>query len=404
MEYRNPKSSVVLYIVCVSAFFASLNQNIYSPIIPLIKDSFHVTTTMVNLTVSLFIFITAIMQIVYGTILDLKGSRFILFPCLILTVVASVGCAVTSNFTLFLIFRSLQALGTAAIPLIAAATITDLFDGNKRGSAMGTYQTLLSIAPAVAPILGGIIGEQYNYYGVFWILVGISVLLLIINILFFPKDQKKQKKNKGNTLKFYPIIIQDKIGSLLLSLSFLNFLVYFSILVYLPILLTDHYHLNLNVVGLLYLPMTISLIAGSLIFKYVQKNISLMKVFTFTNLIITLSIIGFGITHKVSLVPMSLSLLVYGIGIGILTPCYATILTNKFEQYRASAMGVFNFVRYIGMAIGPILSSLLLEVLQSKLVFTLFGILFGIISFFAYLLIYRAENESKENSINKPSF
>lgn len=404
MEYRNPKSSVVLYIVCVSAFFASLNQNIYSPIIPLIKDSFHVTTTMVNLTVSLFIFITAIMQIVYGTILDLKGSRFILFPCLILTVVASVGCAVTSNFTLFLIFRSLQALGTAAIPLIAAATITGLFDGNKRGSAMGTYQTLLSIAPAVAPILGGIIGEQYNYYGVFWILVGISVLLLIINILFFPKDQKKQKKNKGNTLKFYPIIIQDKIGSLLLSLSFLNFLVYFSILVYLPILLTDHYHLNLNVVGLLYLPMTISLIAGSLIFKYIQKNISLMKVFTFTNLIITLSIIGFGITHKVSLVPMSLSLLVYGIGIGILTPCYATILTNKFEQYRASAMGVFNFVRYIGMAIGPILSSLLLEVLQSKLVFTLFGVSFGIISFFAYLLVHRTENASKRNSTNKPSF
>jgi predicted MFS family arabinose efflux permease len=404
MEYRNPKSIVVLYIVCVSAFFASLNQNIYSPIIPLIKDSFHVTTTMVNLTVSLFIFITAIMQIVYGTILDLKGSRFILLPCLILTVVASVGCAITSNFTLFLIFRSLQALGTAAIPLIAAATITDLFDGNKRGSAMGTYQTLLSIAPAVAPILGGIIGEQYNYYGVFWILVGISVLLLVINIVFFPKDQKKKRKNKGNTLKFYPIIIQDKIGSLLLSLSFLNFLVYFSILVYLPILLTDHYHLNLKIVGLLYLPMTISLIAGSLIFKYVQRDISLMKVFTFTNIIITLSIISFGMTHKVSLVPMSLSLLVYGIGIGILTPSYATILTNKFEQYRASAMGVFNFVRYIGMAIGPILSSLLLEVLQSKLVFTLFGVSFGIISFFAYLLVHRTENASKRNSTNKPSF
>ncbi|PAD69048.1 MFS transporter [Bacillus sp. 7586-K] len=390
-KYKNSKSVFVLYIVCISAFFASLNQNIYSPIIPLIKDSFHVTTTMVNLTVSLFIFITAIMQIIFGTILDIKGSRIILIPSLILTVIASVGCAVTTNFTLFFVFRLLQAFGTAAIPLIASATITDLFEGNTRGSAMGTYQTLLSIAPAVAPIVGGIIGDKYNYNGIFWVLVSISVLLLVINTLFFPIDQKIQEKKKSNAIKFYHFIVKDGMGSLVLSLSFLNFLVYFSILVYLPILLTDHYHLHIKIVGWLYLPITISLVAGSLLFKFVQWRISLITLFTLTNIIITVGIIGFGITHTYSLLLMSLSLLIYGIGIGILSPTYATIITNKFEQYRASAMGVFNFVRYTGMAAGPILISLLLESISSELVFTLFGILFGIISSFSYFFVYKTK-------------
>ncbi|MBZ6486424.1 MFS transporter [Priestia aryabhattai] len=404
MGYRNSKPVFVLYIVCVSAFFASLNQNIYSPIIPLIKDSFHVSTTLVNLTVSLFIFITAIMQIIYGAILDLKGSRFILLPSLILTVFASIGCAVTHSFTLFLVFRSLQALGTAAIPLIAAATITDLFDGEERGSAMGTYQTLLSIAPAVAPILGGFIGDRYNYQGIFWSLVGISVLLFTINLLFFPKDQKKQQTSKRSGLYFYRVMLKDKMGSLLLSLSFLNFLIYFSVLVYLPVLLTNHYHLNLKLVGLLYLPMTISLIAGSLLFKYIQRKISLITLFTLTNFVITFSVIGFGLTQTFSLLLMSLSLFVFGIGIGILTPSYATILTHQFEQYRASAMGVFNFVRYIGMSIGPILSGILLEVLSSKFVFTVFGIIFGMISAFGCLLMYNTKNIDNSSSTDKPSF
>ena len=61
---------------------------------------------------------------------------------------------------------------------------------------MGTYQTLLSIAPAVAPILGGFIGDRYNYDGVFWSLVGISILLLIINMLFFLKTRKAQDKQE----------------------------------------------------------------------------------------------------------------------------------------------------------------------------------------------------------------
>lgn len=394
-KYKNSKSVFVLYIVCISAFFASLNQNIYSPIIPLIKDSFHVTTTMVNLTVSLFIFITAIMQIIFGTILDIKGSRIILIPSLILTVIASVGCAVTTNFTLFFVFRLLQAFGTAAIPLIASATITDLFEGNTRGSAMGTYQTLLSIAPAVAPIVGGIIGDKYNYNGIFWVLVSISVILLVINTLFFPTDQKIQEKKKSNAIKFYHFIVKDGMGSLVLSLSFLNFLVYFSILVYLPILLTDHYHLHIKIVGWLYLPITISLVAGSLLFKFVQWRISLITLFTLTNIIITVGIIGFGFTHTYSLLLMSLSLLIYGIGIGILSPTYATIITNKFEQYRASAMGVFNFVRYTGMAAGPILISLLLESISSELVFTLFGILFGIISSFSYFFVYKTKIDKR---------
>ncbi|HDR8052834.1 TPA: MFS transporter [Bacillus cereus] len=383
MNRVKSSASFLLYLLCISAFFASLNQNIYSPIIPIIRDSFQVSITMVNLSVSIFIFITAIMQIVFGSIIDFKGARTILIPSIILTIIASIGCAITSNFIVFLICRILQAVGTAAIPLIAATTIGTVFQGEQRGSAMGTYQTMLSIAPAVAPVLGGFIGEKYNYPGVFWLLVAVSVILFITNWIYFPKDRVGSKKElSGKTLiSHYASIFKSKVGSSILILSFFAFFLYFSFLVYLPILLTDHYQLSLQVVGLLYLPMAISLIIGSMTFKTIQSKISQKKLFITGNVVLALSVILFAVTHSKTLIGVTVALILHGISIGILTPLFATMIANEFEHNRGSAMGMFNFIRYMGMAVGPIVSGVLLAHFTPTVVFALFGGFFIFLSF-----------------------
>ncbi|MEK4838619.1 MFS transporter [Bacillus sp. FSL L8-0152] len=382
MNRVKSSASFLLYLLCISAFFASLNQNIYSPIIPIIRDSFQVSITMVNLSVSIFIFITAIMQIVFGSIIDFKGARTILIPSIILTIIASIGCAITSNFTVFLICRILQAVGTAAIPLIAATTIGTVFQGEQRGSAMGTYQTMLSIAPAVAPVLGGFIGEKYNYPGVFWLLVAVSLILFVINWIYFPEDRVGSKKElSGKTLiSHYASIFKSKVGSSILILSFFAFFLYFSFIVYLPILLTDHYQLSLQVVGLLYLPMAISLMIGSMTFKTIQSRISQKKLFITGNVVLALSVILFAVTHSNTLIGVTVALILHGISIGILTPLFATMIVNEFEHNRGSAMGMFNFIRYMGMAVGPIISGLLLTYYQPTFVFSIFGGFFILLS------------------------
>ncbi|PFX61585.1 MFS transporter [Bacillus wiedmannii] len=393
MNRVKSSASFLLYLLCISAFFASLNQNIYSPIIPIIRDSFQVSITMVNLSVSIFIFITAIMQIVFGSIIDFKGARTILIPSIILTIIASIGCAITSNFTVFLICRILQAVGTAAIPLIAATTIGSVFQGEQRGSAMGTYQTMLSIAPAVAPVLGGFIGEKYNYPGVFWLLVAVSVILFITNWVYFPKDRIGSKKElSGKTLiSHYASIFKSKVGSSILILSFFTFFLYFSFIVYLPILLTDHYQLSLQVVGLLYLPMAISLIIGSMTFKTIQSKISQKKLFITGNVVLALSVILFAVTHSYTLIGVTIALILHGISIGVLTPLFATMIANEFEHNRGSAMGMFNFIRYMGMAVGPIVSGLLLAHFKPTVVFSLFG---GVFIFLSFGMLIRISKRS----------
>ncbi|MFT8322141.1 MAG: MFS transporter [Bacillus sp. (in: firmicutes)] len=399
MKQVKSSSVLVLYLICISAFFASLNQNIYAPIIPLLRDSFHVSINIVNLSVSMFIFITAIMQIILGALVDFKGNRFVLIPGIILTVLASIGCAMTNNFTVFFICRALQAIGTAAIPLIAATTIGSMFEGDKRGSAMGTYQTLLSIAPTVAPLIGGLVGGKYNYQGIFWFITGISVVLFLTNFVYFPKDTQSEKKSMSIDKIFghYMVVFKNKIGNSIFILSFFIFFIYFAIIVYLPVLLTDYYQLNLQLVGFLYLPIALSLVIGSFTFKKMQSKIPLIKLSIFVNILLVFSLILFAITSHWHLIALSLSLILYGLSTGFITPLYGTIITNEFKNNRASAMGMFNFIRYVGMSVGPIVSGFLLNKFPSIIVFGMFGVVFALLA----LIIWTGGNLKKVQTLIK---
>ncbi|MBI6547209.1 MFS transporter [Xenorhabdus lircayensis] len=116
ISIRNVK--MIFYLVCFSALLGSLAQNIYTPVIPTIKELFNTSLPLVNLTVSAFTFVLAVMQIVYGPLADSKGRKAILLPALAISVIGSVGCTMTSDIYWLIFFRIVQAIGVAAIPVI----------------------------------------------------------------------------------------------------------------------------------------------------------------------------------------------------------------------------------------------------------------------------------------------
>ncbi|MDM5248628.1 MFS transporter [Lysinibacillus sp. G4S2] len=376
----------VLYLLSISTFFASLNQNIYTPIIPLIRDFFSVSINWVNFTVSSFIFIIAMIQISLGTVIDSKNQKRLLLISFIFINISTIFCAYADHFLLFLIARIVQAIGAGIIPLVTINMITRLFEGEARGSAIGTYQILLTLAPAISPILGGLLGQYYGHQGIFLFLFVISAVLFILIIYGLPDNERKDDQGKTSSLlKTYIAVFSNYMGVSTMIVSFFVFFVYFSILVYLPILLNDQYHVPLQIIGLLYLPLTVSMILGSVIFKKLQKRIPLNDLFIAVLFLMPLEVILFGLLHTKTIIGLAILLFGYGMTVGFSPPLFSTMISNEYSQNRGTALGLFNFIRYSGMAIGGMFSGLY-KVIPSNLVY----VFLGIFLFFTSILHYRS--------------
>ncbi|WP_340135184.1 MFS transporter [Bacillus cereus] len=259
---KKSKLTFILYVVCISALLGSFAQNIYTPILPMIQNSFHTSLYLVNVTVSLFTFVLAIMQLVYGPLIDTKGRKSVLIPSLVISTIGSIGCAFSANIYLFLFFRAVQAIGIAAIPVVSATIIGDLFEGKERGEAMSLYQMLLALAPAMAPLIGGYLGSINGHLSVFLFLSTLGIILLIINISLLPETKPniiKQSKAQKN----YSLILKNKTGFSITLIGFIQFCIYFCFLVFLPSILTNSFHLTVNKIGLMFVPMSLSIMLGS---------------------------------------------------------------------------------------------------------------------------------------------
>ncbi|EGQ0384979.1 MFS transporter, partial [Staphylococcus pseudintermedius] len=342
-----------LYILCFLAFFASLIQNIYTPIIPKLHDSFQVSLFWINFTVGGFIFIVAIMQILLGKNIDSKNSKRTLLVGLGIVIISSFICSITNNFIIFVVSRLLQAIGCGIIPLVTLTLLAQLTTNNERASVMANYQIFLSCAPALAPILGSVLGAKWNYFGIFVFLLVVSILLFIVLYLIDIPDAIKAvaQSNVDLSGKNY---LTDKVFITLVFLGFLVFFTYFSILVYLPILLSNSYSIAPSMIGILFLPITTSVIIGSIVYKKISKVKDSMTILRNTVITFAIFTLSFGLMHYLNLIVLSLIIFALGFLVGIVPALLSTLISQRYENIKGKVLGIFNFIRYLGMTFGSI--------------------------------------------------
>ncbi|WP_270340828.1 MFS transporter [Bacillus mobilis] len=383
---KKPKLNFILYVVCISALLGSFAQNIYTPILPMIQGSFHTSLYLVNLTVSLFTFVLAIMQLIYGPLIDTKGRKSVLIPSLIISTIGSIGCAFSPNVYLFLFFRAVQAIGIAAIPIVAATIIGDLFEGKERGEAMSLYQMLLALAPAIGPLIGGYLGSINGHVSVFLFLSILAILLLIINISLLPETKPtviKQPHSKKN----YWFILKNKTGFSITLIGFIQFCIYFCFLVFLPNIFTNLFHLTTSEIGLMFVPMSLSIMLGSYCFKLLQKRLTTKQALFITSFFNIICVTLFSFTYNINIPFIIIVTFLYGFSMGLSMPTHTTLLTEEFVQERATAIGMYNFIRYLGMGTGPLVGGLLLFNQSYFWIFFLGAIMFLLIILYAMKML-----------------
>src|SRR5699024_1325400 len=133
--------------------------DLYIPTLPARGEDFGAPDSAVQLTLSGFFIGMALGQLMVERISDGIGRRRLLTTGAIVALGAAAVAALSPSIAVFIAARFLQGLGGGACVVLARAMVPDLVSGREAAKTYSLLMAILAIAPAVAPIAGGLLAE-----------------------------------------------------------------------------------------------------------------------------------------------------------------------------------------------------------------------------------------------------
>ena len=149
------------------------------PALPLISTHFGTTSSVTALTLSLFMAGFGAAQLVIGPLSDRIGRRPVLLVALALYTLGGAASAGASSMAMLIVARCLQGAGAAGGTVLAFAIIRDLFDGDAARVRLSTISMVFSLAPVIAPTLGGLVLRFDGWQSIFVVLSATGLVLLL---------------------------------------------------------------------------------------------------------------------------------------------------------------------------------------------------------------------------------
>jgi MFS transporter, DHA1 family, multidrug resistance protein len=177
-----------LAFTCLLALLTALGPfsvDMYLASMPDIGRSLSASPAAVQLTLSIYLVGYAVGQLVYGPLSDRFGRRPVLLVALAGYCVASLACALAPTIELLLLARGLQALGSSGSIVIARAVVRDLYEGARAGRELALMGAIFSLAPVIAPAVGGLLQSGFGWRSNFVVLtlIGLSASLAVFVML-----------------------------------------------------------------------------------------------------------------------------------------------------------------------------------------------------------------------------
>lgn len=374
---KNFSSFMLVTNISLISFFP---LNILLPSFPAIAVNFDTSTAEVALSISLFTLVFAISQLIAGPLSDKFGRKEVLLGCIVISTLGSIGCALAANYSSFLLFRAVQAIGCGFF-VLGHALVEDLFEEQDRARIRIYYMTLSGSFVALSPLLGSWLQTTFDWQGSFYGFAVMALGMFIHACLILPSKATSPETATVSIIATLKSIAGNRDFIRYWWIAALVFACYFALISVTPLIFMDKLKLSEYEYAVVLMVYGVAYLLGGVAATTLQKHISLTRqinlglvLLGIAGVLLTLVIRYEAMTSITLLIPMLISAL----AVTLVRPAAISAAMLLFSSSAGTAASAGNSIMFITAAISSAAlaqagNNLLMTIAISFIVFSVWG-------------------------------
>ncbi len=215
----NRKMLLINGIMLFAAFITILNQTLLTPALPSIMRDMNIDAATAQWLTTGFMLVNGIMIPITAYLIDRFTTRQLFFVSMALFAAGTALAAASTTFPMILAARLLQAAGAGVMMPMGQTIMLLTLPRQYRGFGMGLIGLVIGVAPAVGPVISGLVVEAYGWHILFAAMVPLTLLTIVIAYFFL----ENMGESTNITLDMPSVVLSTLgFGGLLYSFSALG--------------------------------------------------------------------------------------------------------------------------------------------------------------------------------------
>ncbi len=177
--FTKRQKQYIVFLTAWGGFCSPLSANIYFPALNSLAKDLKVSNELINLTLTSYMIFQGLAPTIFGDLADMTGRHPAYIIGFVIYIGANIGLALQNKYAALFILRCLQSTGSSGTVALGSGVVADIASSGERGKYMGFTQFGPMTAPAIAPVIGGILSQFLGWRSLFWFLTIMAVVYLI---------------------------------------------------------------------------------------------------------------------------------------------------------------------------------------------------------------------------------
>jgi DHA1 family bicyclomycin/chloramphenicol resistance-like MFS transporter len=382
---RTDRRTALALMLAALSMLGPFSVDTYLPAFPNIEATLGASPLQVQQTLTAYMFSFSLMILWHGALSDAFGRRNIILVSLCVFALASLGCAGSHSIEYLWAFRIVQGISAGAGIVIGRAIIRDLHSGPAAAKLLSLVTMIFSIAPAIAPILGGWIVKLLDWRSIFLFLFLYTVVLVWYCYRNLPESLPVALRQPFNPrflfesyrLVFRSVLFQLKAGTV--AFNFAGMFLYVSAA---PFFLSRHLGLGPSEYAWLFVPLVGGIFTGALAANRLAGRIPISRQvgigFCFIVGACTMNVV-YHLFFPPALPWSVVPLFFYTLGMSMVAPGATLMVLDLFPTIRGIVASCQSFTMtmlgaVVAGAIAPVLAGSVLWLAAGQLAFGLIAL------------------------------